>query len=102
MDDPDGKHEKEKFLKELKKRLKDVFRGYRTMTAKVRSRLKALGFTIQNAGKHFKVYFLDDFHHAAVVAKTASDAKAGINNAEKIYRFLVIPYLRKNKKEQIG
>lgn len=100
MDNPDGGSKK--MLKELKKKLKDVFRGYRTMTATIRSHLKMLGFTIQNTGKHLKVYFRNDFHHSAVIAKTASDVKAGINNAEKIYRHLVLPYFFPNKEAKIG
>lgn len=100
MDSTDGGSQK-KMLKEFKKKLKNVFRGYRTVTAKIRSCLKSFGFTIQSAGKHWKVYFLNDFHHAAVIGKSASDVKAGINNAEKIYRHLVLPYFEKNKEARI-
>lgn len=75
----------------IKKELKSTLRQYRTMTATIRSKLNALGFSIQNTGKHIKIYYGNDRSHWALIASTASDVKDGIIAATRVFRLLIAP-----------
>lgn len=77
-----------KFVKE---ELKKILKQYRVMTAAIKSKLNALGFTVQMAGKHFKIYYKDDWSHCAVISSTSSDVKAGTNVALQVFRALIAP-----------
>lgn len=65
-------------VKELRKELKKVFIGYRTVTKSMRKRLKHLGFHIEDGGKHYKII---NAHNQCVciISKTPSDFRSGYN-----------------------
>lgn len=82
-----------KEAKKLEKALKQVLRQYRTMTATIKRRLNALGFQLRITRKHIKIYYQNDKSHWALIAKTASDVKAGINVSRQIFRELIAPQI---------
>jgi len=59
--------------------IKNMFKGYRKMTKSLRRKLRSLGFTVLEGGKHYKLYYLDDFNHPITLSKTASDSRTGLN-----------------------
>ena len=54
------------------------------MEASVRTRLQKFGFVIDGAGKHYNLIYYGDNRYAYTIAKTAGDAKAGMNAAASI------------------
>ena len=66
------------------KELKAILRGYVSMEASVRTRLQKFGFVIDGAGKHYNLIYYGDNRYAYTIAKTAGDAKAGMNAAASI------------------
>lgn len=79
--------------KVLKESLKKILRQYRTMTSTIKSKLNALGFSIELAGKHIKIYYKNDRSHWALIASTSSDVKAGITVATHVFRTLIVPQI---------
>ena len=77
----------------IKSELKRILRQYRVMTFAIRSKLNALGFSIKQAGKHIKIYYGNDESHWALIASTASDVKAGITVATRVFRTLIVPQI---------
>lgn len=76
--------ESEKIQSEIKSILKD----YRGMDAKIRRRLKALGFSIDGGGKHYEIMYNQDKRYCFTLAKTPSDHRSGDNIAGTINRKL--------------
>lgn len=64
---------------EILERLKELLRPYTSMTAPVRSEFEALGFTILEDGKHYKLLFQGDTRYPFVLPKTGSDWRGGLN-----------------------
>ena len=64
---------------EILERLKEMLRQYTSMTASVRAELEALGFTIYDEGKHYKLLFQDDARYPFILPKTGSDWRGGLN-----------------------
>lgn len=60
-------------------RLKQVLRQYDSMTSSVRAELEALGFSILEDGKHYKLVFHNDPRYPFILAKTGSDWRGGLN-----------------------
>lgn len=60
-------------------RLKELLRQYTSMTAPVRAELEALGFTILEDGKHYKLIFRDDTRYPFILPKSGSDWRGGLN-----------------------
>lgn len=79
--------------KKLENAVKRILKPYRTMTATINRRLTALGFQLKIARKHIKIYYQNDKSHWALIAKTASDVKAGINVSRQIFRELIVPQI---------
>ncbi len=77
----------------IKSELKRILRQYRVMTVAIRSKLNALGFSIKLAGKHIKIYYGSDRSHWALIASTASDVKAGITVATRVFKTLIVPQI---------
>ena len=69
---------------ERKKKIKDLFKGYKHLTGTMRQELMNLGFTITEEGKHYKIKYRDDGRYTSAVAKTPSDNRSGINCAAEI------------------
>lgn len=64
---------------EILDRLKELLRQYTSMTALARAELEALGFTISEDGKHYKLLFQDDTRYPFILPKTGSDRRGGLN-----------------------
>lgn len=77
----------------IKQSLKRILKQYRTMTAAIRIKLNALGFSMVLGGKHIKIYYGTDRSHWALIASTASDVKAGIIVATRVFRTLIVPQI---------
>jgi hypothetical protein len=68
--------------------LKELLRDYRRMDSGVRSGLEALGFTIYEEGKHYKLIYQDDPRYTFTLAKTGSDHRGGLNSASDIAKHI--------------
>lgn len=77
----------------MKTELKRILRPYRVMTAVIKRKLNALGFSVKPAGKHIKIYYGNDKNHWVLIASTASDVKAGINTVREIFQILIVPQI---------
>ncbi len=69
---------------ERKKRIKELFKGYKHLTGTMRQELTDLGFVITEEGKHYKIRYCGDGRYTSAVAKTPSDVRSGINCAAEI------------------
>ncbi len=69
--------------------IKNAFRGYRTMTPVLRSKLKEWGFTVIRTKRHIILRY-DTGKDAAhiVISQTASDSRTGNNISSRIARIL--------------
>ena len=70
--------------KKRAKEMKAILRGYVSMDASVRNRLQKFGFVISGSGKHYELTYYGDNRYVYTIAKTASDARAGMNAASAI------------------
>lgn len=69
-----------------KESIKNIFQGYKTLSGEKKQRLKELGFTITEDGKHYKLTYYGDARYLTTVSKTASDVREGKNIALTIER----------------
>lgn len=76
-------------LKDLKRELKSVFRGYRHLTRAMRQELHRLGFTVRDDGAHYKVFFGRDDQHPVSLSRSASDWRAGEAIVQKLSRLMI-------------
>ena len=60
-------------------KLKDILSQYESMSPSVRKNLEALGFEIDQDGKHCKLTFRGDGRYPFILSKTSSDYRAGKN-----------------------
>ena len=67
-------------------RLKTLLNGYRTMSSTVRNELIAMGFTITEEGKHYRLTYYGDGRYKDTFAKTGSDHREGKNMAASLIR----------------
>lgn len=74
---------------ERKQRVKNLFRGYKTLTGAMKQELMSLGFEISDDGKHYKVTYKDDPRYMVTIGKTPSDNRAGSNNAGMINKIML-------------
>lgn len=79
---------------ELREELKVILGQYRVLNSSVRQRLEALGFSFSKRRGHYKVYYMNERCRFCSMSVTASDRKTGVNTALKLFRYLVIPYLK--------
>ena len=68
------------------KRIKELFKGYKTMSGAMRKELEAMGMEITEDGIHYKVKYYGDDRYAATISKTASDHREGDNTAHHIIK----------------
>lgn len=76
--------------KTLRNKIKSLFKGYRVMTKAMRRELKSLGFSINEDGKHYKIFYSDNKTKFYTLSKTASDFRSGRNFASDLIRGLNI------------
>ena len=70
-----------KVKKNFNDTIKDTLRGYRTMTSTIRRKLKKIGFSIDEGGRHYKLRYDNKIF---ILSKTASDRRTGIIFAHQI------------------
>lgn len=66
--------------KKIEKKLKDIFTGYSSMNAHIKSALRTLGFTVETGGSHLKIYFSDYREMACTLPTSGSDSQRGWKN----------------------
>ncbi|MBP3567825.1 MAG: hypothetical protein J6K04_01545 [Lachnospiraceae bacterium] len=76
----------DEITKSREKRIKQVLKGYRSMSSSMRQDLQEFGFTITEDGKHYKLTFCDDPRYVATMAKTSSDHQSGDNLSATIIK----------------
>lgn len=64
--------------------LKQLFKGYRTLTPLLRQALKEMGITITGTGKHYRLTYYGDERYKDTLSKTGSDHREGMNNVRQI------------------
>lgn len=74
---------------ERKQRVKNLFKGYKTLTGTMKQELMSLGFQITDDGKHYKVTYKGDPRYMVTIGKTPSDNRAGSNNAGMINKIML-------------
>lgn len=74
-------------LESFKKEIHDLFNNYRSLNPKMRQELKHLGFQFVD-NKHHKMRFHQDDRYIHTFASSASDYRAGMNNASEICRLI--------------
>ncbi|MBF2057921.1 MAG: hypothetical protein IGQ45_12070 [Cyanobacterium sp. T60_A2020_053] len=75
-------------LESLKKEIHDLFNNYRSLNPKMRRDLGHLGFQFVD-NKHHKIRFYQDDRYTHTFASSASDHRAGTNNASEICRLIL-------------
>lgn len=73
---------------EIEVEIKDAFSVSGDLGTDQRRTLEELGFTIEEAGKHWKAAYQGDERYAFTISKTSSDHRAGKNLASTILRQL--------------
>ncbi len=68
------------------KRIKELFKGYKTMSGAMRRELEGMGMEITEDGIHYKVKYYGDDRYATSIAKSASDHREGDNIAHQIIK----------------
>ncbi len=74
---------------ERKQRVKNLFKGYKTLTGAMKQELMGLGFEISDDGKHYKITYQGDPRYMVTIGKTPSDNRAGSNNAGMINKIML-------------
>lgn len=74
---------------ERKQRVKNLFKGYKTLTGAMKQELTSLGFEISDDGKHYKITYQGDPRYMVTIGKTPSDNRAGSNNAGMINKIML-------------
>ena len=71
-----------------REQIKATLRGYQKMDTKTRKDLEGMGFSISDAGKHYKLVFNDDERYTHILPKSGSDYRGGLNAAGDFSRLL--------------
>lgn len=74
---------------ERKQRVKNLFKGYKSLTGAMRQELLDMGFQISDDGKHYKITSNGDPRYMVTIGKTPSDNRAGSNNAGLINKIML-------------
>lgn len=64
---------------EIKEKIKRMFKGYRSMSGKMKNDLESYGFHISQEGEHYKMNIKGNPKYTVIISKTASDNRAGDN-----------------------
>lgn len=73
---------------EIETEIKDTFAESGDLGADQRRVLEDLGFSVEEAGKHWKAVYQEDKRYTFTISKTSSDHRAGKNLASTILRTL--------------
>lgn len=74
---------------ERKQRVKNLFKGHKTLTGAMKQELISLGFEISDDGRHYKITYQGDPRYMVTIGKTPSDNRAGSNNAGMINKIML-------------
>ena len=66
------------------RQIKEALRGYKEMSAKVRSTLERSGFEISPDTKHWRLVYNGDERYTYILPKTGSDVRGGLNAGSDI------------------
>lgn len=72
-----------------KDRVKNLFKGYTTLSSAMKQELMNLGITIADDGKHYKLTYHNDPRYMVTIGKTPSDKRAGNNNAALVNKIML-------------
>ncbi len=72
-----------------KDRVKNLFKGYTTLSSAMKQELMNLGITIADDGKHYKLTYHNDPRYMVTIGKTPSDRRAGSNNAALVNKIML-------------
>ncbi len=75
---------------DIRAELKKILWQYRRMNSSVRRKLSAIGITVVEGRKHYKLYFNNDDHHCFSLSKTPSGSRTGANSVSRIYNNLIL------------
>ena len=73
-------------LNERTEKLKALLKGYKNLSAAMKRELQQLGFTINEEGKHCKLTYYGDGRYTAILPKTPSDERSGLNSATTVIK----------------
>ena len=73
----------------LAKELKRIFAGYSSMNNSIESSLRRLGFQVDTAGKHHKIFFADYPELASTLPASGSDHRGWQNNLSDLRKKLL-------------
>lgn len=79
----------QKNAKKKQATLKQILKGYSSMSGTMRKDLEELGFTITEDGKHYKLTYYQDNRYTATMAKTGSDYRGGSNLTSSIRKLVL-------------
>ncbi len=72
----------------LRERLKEALRDYRSMDSKVKRVLEDIGFEITDEGKHYKLTYEEDDRYTFTLPRSGGDRRGGLNAASDIAKRL--------------
>ncbi|CBK75261.1 hypothetical protein CIY_26810 [Butyrivibrio fibrisolvens 16/4] len=73
-------------LEKRRRKVKEIFKGYKSVSSNMKSELEGMGFNLKEEGKHIKLTYHDDSRYMTTIAKTPSDGRTGNNVASNILR----------------
>lgn len=71
-------------MSEQREELKRLLRGYKSMDRVTKGGLEAMGFSISEDGKHYKLVYHDDDRYTFALPKSGGDHRGGLNAASDI------------------
>ena len=75
-------------VKQLRRELKKIFVGYRSVTKTMRKNLRKIGFHVVEGGKHYKIYNMYN-QCVCTISKTPSDFRTGYNTVCKMCNSII-------------
>ena len=76
----------QRLLESRQEEIKRILTGYKKVSSAQKNALKALGFSISEEGKHYKLRYFGDSRYQTTMAKTGSENRGGANLAAEIIR----------------
>lgn len=81
-------NEYKNLAEDKKQKLKQILKGYKTVTPAMKQELTNLGFDFKDDGKHYKLIYQGDPRYTITLAKTPSDNRSGDNIIGTISRIV--------------
>ncbi|QFJ56148.1 hypothetical protein FXF36_15295 [Pseudobutyrivibrio xylanivorans] len=81
-----SQNEQDGELEKRKQKVKEIFKGYKSVNGTMKKELEAIGFEVKEDGKHIKLIYFGDSRYMTTIAKTPSDNRTGNNVAGTILR----------------